>query len=1764
MPDPAAIPPDPENRKTASGQATTIPVPTPAPRRRPIPVTADFVASLVTGPDAISFPLPDGRTARGTIAQRQLATNGSPAGASGTLEAPANGSFIFRIQPRNSPTGPVAGAITIGSGELAFRVLAGPGNISLLTEVPADEVVCRRYALPPGETEQPRQIPAEHPTSIPIPTYQNGVIPLQGRPGATGVIYLDFDGEPGPHEGWSNFDAAPSNASNTQIKDVWIRVCEDFAPFNLNVTTDLQVYLNAPQTSRQRCIITPTTTASPGAGGVAWVGSFAMSGDIPCWAFALTGKNAAEVISHEIGHTLGLYHDGRTTPFEYYYLGHGTDPVGWAPIMGAGYYKNLSQWSKGEYLSANQIQNDVATIASNPNVGYRTDDAGATHASAALLEIFNGGVVNSQGTIETQTDVDAFRFTTTGGSVNLSVSTVPAGPDLDIQASIHDASGTVILSNNPSNSINAALVTSLPAGEYTVRVDGVGRGSALVDGYTDYGSLGQYTITGTIAGAAAPDRLTLAENPPLGTAVGTTTPRINHGGAPLIYSITAGNAGSAFSINPTTGAITVATPSALNYEALGTSWTSPPALILTVTVVDTQNPALNESLRVVVSVTNVNEPPVIAGASSMVAIAHTVNDTVLGTVTASDPDPFDFPVYSIPSGNTAGKFSISPSGLIRVSGDLDSSVQSSWPLVIRASDHGTPPLVADLPVTVTIIPAAAQFTPGFVRHTLYEGVNGSNTSNLTKSPNYPTKPTREVRLTDFTDNTQGDDYGSTIRAWLIAPHTGTYQFWVSGDQAADLYFSAAGDPDSASRICYLASSSSYQQWDKSSTQHSAGFQLTAGQVCYIEALHKESSGADHLSVAWRIDDLSGSPLVPQSVIPGKFLSPHHLNYAPEVPAGTVNLYRNSYAGQEVVVPVVSDLNPADTHSWAITGGNSAGIFAINANSGRITVANSQALAAHGPASVTLTLTTTDNGAGTLSASGPMTINLLAPTAAPTAGLIQEFWDYVVGTQLTALDALPRFPDRPDHLTDLTTFDSGSGITDNYGARIRAYVIPPVSGSYTFHISSDNNGALFLSPDANPVNAVQIATVETYSSYQTWNAYDSQTSAPVTLTAGQRYFIEGRVKEGTGSDHLSVAWKGPSIPTITLIGDADTEPYDSNVAPAFGAGSYSLALPAGFTNNTVAGTVTATDSPFEQIRYAIISGNPADAFVIDPLTGVISVGNASNLAAATTHHLQVGAQDSGHGRHFAPRESLVAVDITVPPPDPPPEFSANPISLGSFPAKLPLAASIAPFVSDPGDILTFAMASGPAWLSLSSDGSLSGTPDFTQFGLHEIRVSVSDSHGHGVEGNVTLVVSAPAAGAGSGLTAADSSPSLSIGTVLSGNSNQASASDNTYLTFRETASPGTSSLDYRWTFTTPPHATVDLLVEAHHTVNSEGDDFRFMISTDGGVSFTDAILITKTSDDDAPQTATFTTGSGPTTIIRVVDTNRTPGNNSLDLLYLDLLALQIHGNNPPAVVDADFQVASHAPVGVSIGNVTATDPDSGQSLSLTISRGNEAGHFAVSPQGNLIVTSDIPADSGPFRLTVVATDNGTPPLANYATVTLSVIDPVTATNLIISEGETFEAAAEGATYQLLINHGTLTSGAGTLHITTDAINHGVLRLTRDAALDVSGSFTNTGIIDIINWNGTLPDDLINAGTILDGTSVRVLFVENDALHLRFGIPGFTGHRYQLQSTPALDVPWTSLGDPVPGSGSLAAPPILEFSPPRDGLRRFYRVQVTPDP
>jgi hypothetical protein len=119
--------------------------------------------------------------------------------------------------------------------------------------------------------------------------------------------------------------------------------------------------------------------------------------------------------------------------------------------------------------------------------------------------------------------------------------------------------------------------------------------------------------------------------------------------------------------------------------------------------------------------------------------------------------------------------------------------------------------------------------------------------------------------------------------------------------------------------------------------------------------------------------------------------------------------------------------------------------------------------------------------------------------------------------------------------------------ENHGTRLRALLTAPFTGQYTFWVASDDEGRLYLSTDSNPANRSVIARVDGWVPAGQYDQQANQRSAPITLVAGQTYFVEAYAKEGGGGDHLSVAWSGPGIPGREVVPAAFLVPSDSGCA-----------------------------------------------------------------------------------------------------------------------------------------------------------------------------------------------------------------------------------------------------------------------------------------------------------------------------------------------------------------------------------------------------------------------------------------------------------------------------------------------------------------------------------------------------------------------------------------------------------------------------------------
>lgn len=402
----------------------------------------------------------------------------------------------------------------------------------------------------------------------------SNVFILHSRPGSKKVIYLNFQG------GTVTF--APANMSTVyppfdmdgdpttfstseqqQIQEIFQRVAEDFAPFDIDVTTekpsqDALMRSTASDDAYGVEVFITKDVNHYGVGGEAPIGTYddivpaGVSYDMHEYndsAFVFydnLGNNIPGIAmsaSHEVGHTLGLHHQSWVSPagvyFEYW---PGDGRTNFVPIMSQIPFgtRTLFTWYNGAYLGATNTEDAIAIMQTH-GASLVPDDYGNTLATAYALP---DGTINSStgrteaaivGLINSNTDSDFFKFTmTSSGPLNVEVDPVSLGATLDAKLSLFDNSGALLAVAKDQPLVNDPLsatisVPQAAAGTYYVKVEGTGRGSPMaVDpavgltwGYTNYGSLGHYTLT---VSKPVPARLALACKPGIDLTVSWPAP----------------------------------------------------------------------------------------------------------------------------------------------------------------------------------------------------------------------------------------------------------------------------------------------------------------------------------------------------------------------------------------------------------------------------------------------------------------------------------------------------------------------------------------------------------------------------------------------------------------------------------------------------------------------------------------------------------------------------------------------------------------------------------------------------------------------------------------------------------------------------------------------------------------------------------------------------------------------------------------------------------------------------------------------------------------------------------------------------------------------------------------------------------------------------------------------------------------------------------------------------------------------------------------
>lgn len=684
---------------------------------------------------------------------------------------------------------------------------------------------------------------------------------------------------------------------------------------------------------------------------------------------------------------------------------------------------------------------------------------------------------------------------------------------------------------------------------------------------------------------------TIDENSPNGTVVGTMPVSDEDAQQSYTFEI-AIPVPSAFAIDPTTGEITVADETQLNYE------TNPVSSLL-VRVTDNGDPTFVRYGVVTINLNDVNDPPVVADQSYTVD-ENSPDGTFIGWVQAYDVDNTVI-TGEIASGNDDGAIGFNgQTGALFVADSslLDFETNPTLSFVIRITDNGNPAASSLATITIQLSdvneapqPQSATFAIdensaiGSVVGTVeasdvdagqslaFEIVNSNlpgafaidaATGQITVADasmlNFEAQPSLSllVRVSDNSSPALSGDAVVVINLNDVneAPQIGAQSFSISENSANGTLVGtvSASDSDVGQSLTYSIASGNL---NGALTIDPASGQIS---VANSAALNFETSPAFNLMIS--VTD-NGTPALSSSA--PVMVSLTDVNERPQLQPQAFSINENAANGAVVGTVAGSDPDAGQSLTYAIVSGNTSGAFSINASTGQIKVANSAALNFESNPAFSLVISATDNGAPALVASAMIAISL------------------------NNVNEAPQF--------DATSFSLNENSPNSTVVGTVTGSDPDAGQSLTYAIVSGNtNGAFAINPVSGQITVLNSAALN----------FEATPSFSLVVRA---------TDNGT-----------PSLSTNATITIALT---DVNEAPQLLAQTFSIAENS--ANGSAVGTVVASDPDAGQtLTYAILAGNTSGAFAINSSTGKITVANAAALdfEVTPTFSLQVRVSDNG--------------------------------------------------------------------------------------------------------------------------------------------------------------------------------------------------------------------------------------------------------------------------------------------------------------------------------------------------------------------------------------------------------------------------------------------------------------------------------------------------------------------------------------------------------
>ena len=697
------------------------------------------------------------------------------------------------------------------------------------------------------------------------------------------------------------------------------------------------------------------------------------------------------------------------------------------------------------------------------------------------------------------------------------------------------------------------------------------------------------------------------ENSPNGQQVGTIVATDPDNGQSLTFSIVSGNTNNAFQIQPTSGLLTVASSSVLDFE-------TNPAFSLTIQVEDDGNGNLSDQATITINLTDVNEAPEINDQSFNID-ENTANGQQIGTLIATDPDNGQTLTYTIISGNTSNAFQIgSTSGVLSVANNsaIDFETNPVFSLVVNVHDNGQGNLSDQATVTVNL--------------------NDLNEVPIIFDQSFVV----ELPVVN------GELVGVVIASDPDAGQTLTYSI-------------ISGDPENAFQIDALSG--------EITIADNTALDFVANPVYYLDV---------------QVQDDGDGNLENQAVIT---VSPSGVNQVPNISNQSFSIDENSPAGQEVGLVIASDPDNGQTLTYSIISGNTGNAFQIGSASGILSVDNASVLNYEENQTFSLIVQVQDNGVGNLTNQATITVDLNDVNEVPEINDENFAIDENIpeGQQVGVVTASD-----PDNGQTLT-YSIISGNTDNAFQIGSASGVLSVSNSlaidfetnpdFNIIVEVQDNGQGNLSAQAevtisvNDVNEVPEIENQSFVVEQSIGngelvgvviASDPDNGQTLTfsLIGGDpegAFQIDPVSGEITIADYMALDFYANPVYSLDVqvqddgVGNLTNQaiitvsPIDLNQVPNISNQSFSIE-----ENSSVGqevGLVIAIDPDAGQtLTYSIISGNTENTFQIGSTTGILSVANNSllNYEENQTFDLTVQVQDDGVGNLTA--EATITVDI----------------------------------------------------------------------------------------------------------------------------------------------------------------------------------------------------------------------------------------------------------------------------------------------------------------------------------------------------------------------------------------------------------------------------------------------------------------------------------------------------------------------------------------